>query len=271
MRWFSGRREAQTETTPAGVVEYAVMPKALRVAAATLKGRPVVSDEAVAKVLVTDAFPISAALVLAERQKADQDARAAEEALKNLRPGHLAGDKGIFIGTWQPKDRDGRSLGKTFNVFAAPEDLDPSDTSGKNCRTFENAAKEVGNRRNWHGHDGIFCENDTALYSALKDGSAIGKWFIPTRELLHGKDIDGKDSRDKHLYGLQNEGDLKGTFTTEDDAPSPMIPNRYWSCTERRGYSTDVWIVRFSDGGGGWNYKGINRMSCRPCRVELAL
>lgn len=271
MRWFSGRREAQAETTSTGVVEYAVMPKALRVAAATLKGRSVISDDAVAKVLVTDAFPISAALVLAERQKAVQDARAAEEALKNLRVGYKAGDKGIFIGTWKPKDRDGKSLGKTFNVFAAPEDLDPSDTSGANCRQFVEAAQEVGKRRNWHGHDGIYCENDAALYNALKDGSAIGKWFIPTRDLLHGKDIDGNVVRDKHLLGLQNEGDFKGTFTTDDNAPSPNYPNYYWSCTEHRGNSAGVWGVRFSDGDDGWITKASGRLSCRPCRVELAL
>ncbi|MFA6279464.1 MAG: hypothetical protein WC612_01545 [Bdellovibrionales bacterium] len=183
--------------------------------------------------------------------------------------GKMIGDKGIYFGSWQPKDRGGKLLGKKFNVFAAPEDLDPSDTSGKNCRTFENAAKEVGNRRNWHGYDGIYCENDTALYGALKDGSAIGKWFIPTRDLLHGKDVDEKDSRDKHLYGLQNEGDFKGTFTTEDNAPSPMVPNYYWSCTERRDFSTHVWGVRFSDGVVVWRYKGYDRLSCRPCRVEL--
>lgn len=270
MRWFSGRREAQAGEATAAASEYAVMPKALRVAAATLKGRAPASDETIARVLVTDAFPITAAIVLAERQKAAADARAAEEALKNLRLGYKAGDKGIFVGTWQPKDRDGKSLGKTFNVFAAPTDLDPPDTSGSNCRQFVEAAEELGKRRNWHGHDGIKLGSDTALYNALKDGSAVGKWFIPPRELLHGKDVDGKVVRDQHLYGLQNEGDFKGTFTTEDKSSS-NFPDRYWSCTEPRDLSTGVWGVRFSDGVGVWHTRDFDRLSCRPCRVELAL
>ncbi len=270
MRWFSGRSEAQAGATSAAVSEYAVMPKALRAAAATLKGRTAVPDAAVARVLITDAFPISAVIVQTEKQKAAAEARAAEEALKNLRPGFRAGDKGIFVGTWQPKDRDGKSLGKTFNVFAAPTDLDPPDTSGKNCRQFVEAAEELGKRRNWHGHDGIQLGSDAALYNALKNGSAVGKWFIPPRDLLHGKDVDGKVVQDKHLYGLQNEGDFKGTFTTEDKSSS-NFPDRYWSCTEHRDTSSHVWAVRFSGGDANWFGKDDIRLSCRPCRVELAL
>lgn len=189
---------------------------------------------------------------------------------KSYSPGQLIEGKGIYIGLWEPVDRDGISLGKTFHVFAAPTDLDPPDSSGKNCRMFMAAARELGNRRNWHGHDGFFCENDTTLYGALEDGTVIGKWFIPTRDLLHGKDIDGNVVRNTHLFSLLNEGAFKGTFITEDKEYSNKA-NRYWSCTERRDDSTYVWLVRFSDGDDGWDYKGGHRLSCRPCRVELAL
>lgn len=37
--------------------------------------------------------------------------------------GRNVAGKGIYIGIWSPKDRTGRSLEKTFSVYAAPEDL----------------------------------------------------------------------------------------------------------------------------------------------------
>ncbi len=46
--------------------------------------------------------------------------------------------------------------------------------------------------------------------------------------------------------------------------------NWYWSCTEHRDNSSNVWAVRFSDGDDNWNDKDNNRLSCRPCRVEGA-
>jgi hypothetical protein len=251
-------------------VEYAVMPKALRISAASFKGHAPVSDDEVEKVLVAEVFPISAAINKEERLKEAAQKKAEEEAKKNLRPGYQAGDKGIFVATIEHKDRSGKSI--KLNLFSMPEDLYPSDTSGKNCRTFVDTAKEIGNRR-----DGLKLDPENyekGLIAALEDGSAFGKWIIPLREWVDGKDRDGKavaGLEKNNLYALRDIGDFKGTFTTEDKAPSPMIPNRYWSCTERRDGSTLVWYVRFSDGDGGWDDKDYGRLSCRPCRVELAL
>ncbi len=46
---------------------------------------------------------------------------------------------GIPIGTWAPRDRDGKSLGKIFNVFAAPQDLTDEAGAEKVLMTFDDA------------------------------------------------------------------------------------------------------------------------------------
>jgi hypothetical protein len=201
------------------------------------------------------------------------------------RIGQMIAGKGIFAGVWTPEDRDGQSLGKKFSVFAAPEDL--TDGSGKKLvATFRDAAKRITALRNWHGHDGGDFANDTALYKGLADGSAIGKWFIPPLELLLGTDLDGNFVRPDNLYTNKNKGDFKGTFTTHGRGGNrgPTVwhwgifkaggrgsydqPVCYWSCTESRYTSHLVLNTRFSDGDGDWDYKDVDRLSCRPCRVE---
>ncbi len=180
--------------------------------------------------------------------------------------GMMIEGKGVYMGTWEPKDRDDSNIGKTFNVFAAPEDL--TDASGtKVLVTFNEAARQVTSLRNWHGHDGGNFANDTALYNALKNGTYNGEWFIPTRDLLCGKDLAGNKVRGDNLYDHRDTGDLKGTFTT---ASGSANAHWYWSCTEPRGNSSDVWAVRFSDGDDDWSGKDIHRLSCRPCRVEVS-
>ena len=140
----------------------------------------------------------------------DKDAalkQAQLEAPKTPQIGQSAG-KGVYIGVWAPRDRDGRSLGKTFAVYAAPEDL--TDASGKRLvATFKDAARELASKRNWHGADGGDFASDTTLYKGLADGSAIGKWFLPTRDLLVGTDIDGKKVQDDNLYAHKDRGDLR--------------------------------------------------------------
>jgi len=191
----------------------------------------------------------------------------------NLNIGELVPDKGIFAGVWEPKDRQGNSLGKRYNVFAAPEDL--TDSSGKKVLLkFKDAAREVANLKNWHGHNGAGVANDTALYEALRDGSYNGGWFIPTRDLLGskdgGKDVDDNVVHDETLYKHRNTGAFANTFQMVDKSSSD-IGEYYWSCSEHRDDSVYVWYARFTDGGGGWLHKGSHRLSCRPCRVELAL
>jgi hypothetical protein len=197
--------------------------------------------------------------------------KLAEAKVAPFELGKLIPGKGIFMGQWEPKDRDGKPIGQKFNVFAAPTDLTGADGE-RACLTYNDAVKAVGQLRNWHGHDGWMIENDTALYKVLESGDGIGKWFIPPRELLCGKDVDGNVVRGEHLYKLRNEGDFKGTFvpTTKGDS-STDYPSYYWSCSELRDYHTHVWATRLPAGGVDWDHKDLLRFSSRPCRVELAL
>jgi len=192
-----------------------------------------------------------------------------EKALKKPQIGSLIHDKGVYVGIWQPKDRAGQSLGKTFAVYAAPEDL--TDESGRKLvATFNDTAKRMTALKNWHGHDGRGFANDTALYRGLANGSAIGKWFIPTRELLVGTDVDGNKVQVENLCANKDKGDLKGSLTTvEQGSGDREYPVWYWSCAEHRGNPSLVWTARFSDGAGGWDSKYYDRLSCRPCRVEV--
>jgi hypothetical protein len=195
------------------------------------------------------------------RQKFEQ------EALKNPTVGQTIPGKGIYLGVWQPKDRDGTSLGKAFNVYAAPEDL--TDKSGKRTLlTFKKTAKRITALRNWHGHDGGNYENDTALYTALANGSYKGEWFIPTRDLLLGSDIDGNKVQSDNLYASKDKRDFKGTFIITGTGSHGNYPEYYWSLAEHRDFSYFVWCARLADGGGGWSNKDLSRQSCRPVRVE---
>lgn len=190
-----------------------------------------------------------------DRQLADMRVRLATlagtqtETVKAMQIGQRIDGKGIFAGVWNPKDRDGKSLGKVFNVFAAPEDL--TDSSGRKILfQFKEAAERITALKNWHGHDGGDFANDAALYKAIRDGSAIGKWFIPTRDLLNDKLYANKDM----IGGLQTSG--------------LGLDARYWSCTEHRDEKLCVWNTRFSDGDVYGFLKDFSRLSCRPCRVE---
>jgi hypothetical protein len=178
-------------------------------------------------------------------------------------PGQMIAGEGIYLGQWQPKDRSGNSLGKTYDVFAAPEDL--KDPDGSNLLlTYKAAVREVASRRNWHGHDGARFENDAALYSALQDGSYKGEWFIPTRDLLVGPDVDGRKVQADNLYRHKDTGAFNGTFTASGSGDASW----YWSSTEPRDYPSVVWTVSFTYGFDHWYYKGNYRSSCRPCRVR---
>ena len=189
---------------------------------------------------------------------------ASASAAENLVVGRFFANKGIFAGMWEPKDREGRSIGKRFKVFAREKDL--TDASGsRKVFTFKEAVQEVCKLP-----DGGNFWNDTELYNALKQGMGLGQWFIPPRELLHGLDVDGSKVRDQHLYGLRDEGDFRGTYTT-DRGNSKDFPHYYWSCTEVRDFSPDVWASSFSGGGVDCFYIAHDRLRCRPCRVELAL
>jgi hypothetical protein len=167
-----------------------------------------------------------------------------------LEPGKLSPGKGIFLGSWSPQDRDGVSLGKTFNLFAAPYDLglDENGRGTKQILTYNDAVKAVSEIRSLMGHDGASYENDKELYAALKDGSYKGEWFIPTRKMIAGTDIDRKQVQADNLLGHKDKGAFRNTFTL---ASGSDYPNWYWSCSEHRENPSLVYVVRLSDGHVG--------------------
>ena len=116
-------------------------------------------------------------------------------------------------------------------IFAMPTDLGVT-------MTFNDAAKAV---------------------KKLNSNKALGHddWQIPALENV------------RVLQKNQNEGVLKGTFKTAVSSGS-NCPDWYWSSTEDRGNSSNVRIVRFSDGTEGWDHKDDLRLSCRPVRLVAA-
>jgi hypothetical protein len=96
---------------------------------------------------------------------------ARKKALKNLQVGDLAPDGSRYMGVWEPKDKDGKGLGKTFHIFANPHLFDGPDVA--ELKTNLAALKKDGP---------IHSEMSLALI-ALKSGD---KWFIPTEDLPKG-------------------------------------------------------------------------------------
>ena len=175
----------------------------------------------------------------------------------------------LYVGKYAPLDRNGVSLGKVFNVYAAPEDL-PGTMS------YVDAVKHIAGLKNWHGHDGTNYPTDRQIYAALKDGSYKGGWIIPTRELLVGTEPDGQSGVRKgkviqpdNLFDHQNKGAFKGTFKRAASSGSGF-PDWCWSSTENRDSPSVVWGVRFSGGYEGWFHKDGLRLSCRPVRLVEA-
>ena len=200
--------------------------------------------------------------------------KAEAEVLANAQIGQMIAGHGVFIGVWTPKDRAGNSLGKTFNVFAAPQDL--TNTSGqKVVLRYVDAVKRIAGLRGWNGFDGTHYATDKELYKALKDGSYNGGWIIPTRELLvgtnllTGTDPGGNQTQPDNLYTHKEKGVLKSTFTIATSKSA--CPDWYWSSTEHRNEPTFVCVVRFLDGDAVWYLKNDVGSSCRPVRLEPRL
>jgi hypothetical protein len=184
---------------------------------------------------------------------------AAIYGASNLNPGDRMPDGTIYVGQYKPKDRDGNSLRKTFNVFAAPEDL-------PQVMKYDDTVKHIAGLKKWHGYNGTNYATDKEFYAAVKDGSYNGGWIIPTCDILIGNDVDGKATTPNNLYAHKNTGGLTGTF--KDRAWRGYdTPHWYWSSTERRRDLPRARSVRFSDGNEDWDHKDYFCFSCRPVRL----
>lgn len=171
-------------------------------------------------------------------------------------PGVLVPRKGVYLGVWSPRDRSGKSLGKTFNLYAAPHDLglDEQGRGSKLFTTYGGTVKAVGKIIDLMGHAGAKYKNDTELYKALRDGSYKGEWFIPTLDILNGKDVGGSVVQNDHLFAYRHTGALAGTFTSVGNRISELA-HWYWSCQEIPDNPHGVYAVRLSDGVDEWFVK----------------
>ncbi len=200
-------------------------------------------------------------------------ARIAANTVKTFAPlpppesGTQIADGSIYLGVYSPKDRQGKSLGKIFNAFSAPENL-------PKLMEYIDAVKYIAKLKNWHGYDGMNYPSDKEIYTALKDGSYNGGWIIPPRELLVGTEFDGgagirqgKIIQPDNLFDYQNKGNFKGTFDTAGPRDGSESPDWYFSSTEYRYNLSHIWVVRFLDGFEDWESKNDGRFSCRPVRL----
>lgn len=182
--------------------------------------------------------------------------------------GDIIPGEGVYLGIWQPKDKSGKSLGATFKVFAAPEDL--RDAEGRECVfKYEEAVTRISELKNWHGHDGANYKNDVALYDAIKNLNYYGGWFIPPAELLTGMpEFLSKKTRADNLVTYRNSGAFKGSFN-ENAVDIFKYPAQYWSSTEMdfRSYKDIVSVADIMQGKEDWRGKNPWELSCRPVRL----
>ena len=187
--------------------------------------------------------------------------KAVKEALKNAEAGRLIPGQGVFIGRYEPKDKEGHSLGKIFNVFAAPQDLTDKDDAESQF-TYDEAVKRIAGLKRWNGFDGANYANDDELYKALKDDSYNGGWIIPPYELLGGK--NGAETPPDTIYANKDKDALKDTFKDKDTFG---MARWYWSSTEDPENSSKVWTTNFYNGDKTSDPKNNLHQSCRPVRL----
>lgn len=172
--------------------------------------------------------------------------------------GELVKDEGIFLGQYEPRAPAGESLGRVFNVFAAPVDL-----PGQN--TYQDAATAVSRLRHWQGHDGDrYYADEDGIRAALENGSYQGGWIIPPRDILVGT---VKEVMTDSLYGSRNERAFANTFARSGRTNAEW----YWSSTRQTPESNDVWIQRFkAEGEGKFFSKEGSALEVRPVRLVPA-
>ncbi len=186
---------------------------------------------------------------------------------EELYPGRFIEGQGVYLGEYAAKDRKGKTVGKVFDVFAAPEDL--TTVTGKR-ETFDyiHAVDAVAALKEWHGYDGTPYKNDEEIYTALKDGSYNGGWIIPPREILIGSDLNGVHNiEQRNLFRVKNSGAFAGTFSNVDKRKGVEAEGWYWSSTQHPKDPQLSWYSRFSDTAGAWNSQSNYKMSCRLVRL----
>jgi hypothetical protein len=236
--------------------------------------------EAASGGLPAEALPNAAATAgktRAQLQAIHDAEQELEDTLNSSDPSRLIGEeirgRGIFLGRYEPKDRDGNSLGKTFNVFAMRQDL--TDREGNKVFTYQDAINTLSQLNQEMGYGNRYIVNDASLYTALKDGSYDFEWVIPPKELLNGLDHSGERSQKDNLYTHRRKGHLRNSFITDESLSAAgnffgtSYPYMYWSCTHTKfgqaGHGIGTSDFKHGDGS---NYEPEFILSVRPVRFE---
>ena len=181
-----------------------------------------------------------------------------------LQIGQLVEGKGIYFGVQEITTKGG--LTQTFDLYAAPEDLTDAQDE-KLVTTYNKAVIALNEKEDWHGHHGECFENSKELEKALVNGTYKGGWFIPTKEILHGRNRNGDEVQSDNLYNHREKMPGGSEFITTDNGSGHA--RWYWSSTERLVGSSRVYDVDFTDGYDGCDHKGLYLLSTRPVRAEL--
>ena len=179
---------------------------------------------------------------------------------EKLEPGHKMPDGTIFIGVYTPIDRQGNSLHKTFNAFAAPQDL------GKAVR-YTDAVKHI---KTVYGPKNTFVTKDMTdedLFKALHEGRYDGEWFIPPHELLYAQSPTDLKVAPHNVFSLKDKTLLKGAFKNISQPYNPhSVDNShfYWTCTKGKN---SYRVINMSNGDSCWAKSKESFLSCRLMRL----
>lgn len=137
-----------------------------------------------------------------------REKEAREAYLQSLQPGVVVEGKGIYFGTWAPKahygrclgEHDGPSLGKVFNLFAAPVDLSNTVSSPPlDFPSFTERLRDIMRTGDlWCGHGIKDYIGVNSVTNALRFDLYDGEWFMPPETLLIDRVYPAQDTLFKH-------------------------------------------------------------------------
>jgi hypothetical protein len=166
----------------------------------------------------------------------------------------------IYMGTYAPTDANGKSLGKTYHLFAAPQ--------LRGTGTFDDTAEYLGaSSDGFKARNPVYYHKD--LETALAEGGSCieGKRFIPALDIVNGSDPNkpngGKTRPENNLFALKETGDFKGSYTLTGSGDARYV----LSSSPHPDSPNGVRVAVFSDGRDGWYGGDFYRFSGRPVRV----
>lgn len=185
--------------------------------------------------------------------------------------GERVDGKGIYFGTWSPRDTNGQRLNQIFDVYAAPQDL--TDKKGKKLlMNFDAASKYVSGLQDWHGHNGSGLQTEQAIHESIRarNFEELGKWFIPPIDLINGQNGKGRNVSLHNLKKYKDHGALKGSFTILSSSSNNS--KWYFSSTGYDNYDFAVRCAIIPDGTkASWLTKDSFELSTRLVRAEPRL